>query len=181
MLTDIINLSLPHQLIVFIIAALPVVELRGAIPLAMELFNMPWYQALIISLIGNLLPVPFLLLFLDTLTRMISRVKIGKSFVEWLFQRTRQKTGMIEKYKHIGLIIFIAIPLPGTGAWTAAIIAHILGIKFKNALLDITIGVIGAGAIVTTLVFLGWVGAGIAIAGIIVLSTVPLWRRERAK
>jgi len=181
MLTEIINSSLPEQLIVLIIAALPVVELRGAIPVAMDIFHMPWYQSLILSLIGNLLPVPFLLLFYDVLTRTVSRVKVGRTFIGWVYKRVNRQIGIIEKYKRIGIIILVALPFPGTGAWTASIVAHILGIRFKNALLDITIGVIGAGAIVTALVLLGWVGAGIAIVGIIVLTIIHLRRHAPSK
>ncbi len=181
MLTEIINSSLPEQLIVLIIAALPVVELRGAIPVAMDIFHMPWYQSLILSLIGNLLPVPFLLLFYDVLTRTVSRVKVGRTFLGWVYKRANRQIGIIEKYKHIGIIILVAIPFPGTGAWTASIVAHILGIRFKNALLDITIGVIGAGAIVTALVLLGWIGAVIAIVGIILLAIIHLRRHAPPK
>lgn len=174
MLTEIINSSLPEQLIVLIIAALPVVELRGAIPVAMNIFHMPWYQSLILSLIGNLLPVPFLLLFYDVLSSTLSKVKIGRIFIGWVHKRINRQMEIIEKYKHVGIIILVAVPFPVTGAWTASIVAHFLGIRFKNAFLDITIGVIGAGAIVTALVLLGWIGAGIAIVGIIVIAIIHL-------
>ena len=178
MLTEIINSSLQQQLIVLIIATLPVVELRGAIPVAMDIFHMPWYQSLILSLIGNLIPVPLLLLFYDVLTRTLSRLKIGKIFIEWLSQRSTRQARIIEKYGHIGIILFTAIPFPGTGAWTASIVTHFLGISFKNALLDIIIGVIGAGVIVTVLVLLGWIGAGIAGVGIIALAILHFRRRR---
>ncbi len=181
MLTEIINSSLPEQLIVLIIAALPVVELRGSLPVAMDIFHMPWYQSLALSISGNLLPVPFLLLFYDSLAHLVSRINKGKRFMEWLYKRTRRQTGVIEKYKHVGLIIFVAIPLPGTGAWTAAIAAHLLGMKFRHAFFDIALGVIVAGVIVTTLVLLGWIGAGIALAGLIILVVASLWRRARPK
>jgi len=181
MLTEIINSSLPEQLIVLIIAALPVVELRGSIPVAMDIFHMPWYQSLALSLIGNLLPIPFLLLFYDSLAHLVRRINNGKRFMEWVNRRTRRQAVLIEKYKHVGLIILVAIPFPGTGAWTASIAAHLLGISFKHAFLDIVIGVVVAGVIVTALVLLGWIGAGIAIAGIIVLATVSLRRRELPK
>jgi len=181
MLTEIINSSLPEQLIVLIIAALPVVELRGAIPVAMDIFHMPWYQSLILSLIGNLLPVPFLLLFYDSLSRLISRMNMGRRFMEWLYKRTRGRTEVIKKHKRVGLIIFVAIPLPGTGAWTASIAAHLLGMNFGHAFFDIALGVIGAGLIVTVLVLLGWIGAGIALAGVIILIVAGHWRYKPSK
>ncbi len=181
MLTEIINSSLPEQLIVIIIAALPVVELRGSLPVAMDIFHMPWYQSLALSIIGNLLPVPFLLLFYDSLARLVSRTSKGKRFTAWIYERARRQIGIIEKYKHVGLIVFVAIPLPGTGAWTASIVAHLLGMRFRYALLDIALGVVGAGVIVTVLVLLGWIGAAIALAGIIVLAVVGLRRHRPPK
>ena len=177
MLTEIINSSLPQQLIVLIMSALPVVELRGALPVAMGVFHMPWYQAFLLSVAGNLLPVPFLLLFLDSFARIVSRSTRGKGLVEWVYKRTRQQTGVIEKYKHAGLIVFVAIPLPGTGAWTASIAAHLLDMKFRHSLQDITLGVIGAGAIVTAFILLEWVGAGIAMVGILALAIAHVRRR----
>jgi len=181
MLIEIINSSLPEQLIVLIIAALPVVELRGSIPVAMDIFRMPWYQSLALSIIGNLLPVPFLLLFYDSLAHLVRRFNKGKRFMQWLNRRTRRQAVVIEKYKHVGLIIFVAIPIPGTGAWTGSITAHLLRMKFRHAFFDIALGVIVASLIVTALVLLGWIGAGIAIAGVIILTTVSLRRRELPK
>jgi uncharacterized membrane protein len=181
MLSDIINWPLAEQLLVMIIAALPVFELRGAIPIAVDVFGLSWYHSLFLSVVGNLLPVPFLLLFYDTLSGMVSRTKTGKRIMDWLYTRTSRQTRNIEKYKRIGLIIFVAIPLPGTGAWTASIAAHLLRMKFGNALLDIALGVIGAGVIVTALVLLGWIGAGIALTGLILIAVVSFWRYNSSK
>jgi uncharacterized membrane protein len=179
MVTEIVNSSLPEQLIVLIIAALPVVELRGSLPVAMGILHMPWYQSFALSLIGNLLPVPFLLLFYDSLARLVCRMNRGRKLMEWLYERTRRQTWVIEKYKHVGLVLLVAIPLPGTGAWTASIAAHLLGMKFRHAFLDIVLGVILSGLIVTTLVLFGWIGAGIAFAGLILLVVASLWRHAR--
>jgi uncharacterized membrane protein len=176
MLTNLINSPLSEQFIILLIAALPIAELRGSLPVAMDIFHIPWYQSFLLSIVGNLLPVPFLLLFYDSFAKIVSRTNKGKGFMEWLYKRTRRQTWVIEKYKHVGLIIFVAIPLPGTGAWTGSIAAHLLGMKFGYALLDIALGIVGAGVIVTVLVLLGWIGAAIAIAGIIVLAVVGLWR-----
>jgi uncharacterized membrane protein len=139
---------------------------------------MPWQQALIISVIGNLIPVPLLLIFYDSLAKLVSRTRRGKRFIDWIYKRTRKPTGIIEKHKHLGLIVFVAIPLPGTGAWTASIAAHLLGVKFRHALLDIAAGVIGAGIIVTALTLLGWIGAVIAIVGVIVLVSLGIWKQK---
>jgi len=123
---------------------LPVAELRLALPIAINVFNMPWWEAFGLSVIGNIIPVPFLLLFFDGVSKLVQRNKTGKRFIDWLLTRTAKKTGSIEKYKHLGLIVFVAIPLPLTGAWTASLISYILGLKVVPSFIDITIGVIGA-------------------------------------
>ena len=180
MINSITSSSLAKELIVFIISALPVTELRLALPIAINGFNMPWPQALLLCFLGNILPIPFLLLFYDSMSKLLCRTRRGKKFVDWVYNRTRRQTGFIEKHKHLGLIIFVAIPIPGTGAWTASIAAHLLGMKFIHALLDIIAGVIGAGIIVSILILLGWVGAGIAIAGFILIVILAFWKRKKA-
>ncbi len=176
MLNELINSGLSKELIVVIIAALPIAELRGSLPVAMQVFHMPWYQALYLSLIGNILPVPLILLFFSSVAKLVSRVQIGRRFLDWVVQRTWRQTGIIEKYKHFGLIVFVAIPLPLTGAWTASLAACLLGIRFVPAFRDIAIGVIGAGAIVLGLIFMGWIGAAIALIGLVVLAALGLWK-----
>lgn len=162
----------PEELLeVILIAASPIAELRLAIPLAINTFNFPWYYALLIAIIGNLLPVPFILLFLETATRLLSKVAIFKRMLDWLFERTRRRGKVIERYKRIGLVLFVAIPLPVTGAWTGSLAAVIFGLSFKHAFLSILIGIIIAGIIVTCLSLLKWVGAiiaAIALMGIAV-------------
>ena len=159
-----------------IISTLPVAELRGALPVAINLFHMSWHKAFCLAIIGNLLPVPLLLLFLDPLAKAVSRVEIGRRLVNWVFEHTRRQGKAIERYERIGLTLFVAIPLPVTGAWTGAIAAFLLGLRFRYAFLSILIGIIIAGAIVTSLCLLGWFGAIIAGVG---LSTVAIlgWRR----
>mgnify|MGYP000971750368 CR=1 FL=1 len=103
-------------LIILIISMLPLIELRGSIPVAILLFKMSWQEALILSLIGNMLPIPLILLFMDWFFESISRFPLGKRFTNWLFTRTRRKGKAIERYEAIGLAIFVGIPLPGTGA-----------------------------------------------------------------
>ncbi|MCJ7654892.1 MAG: small multi-drug export protein [Dehalococcoidia bacterium] len=176
MLEELINLGIAKELIVVIISALPVIELRGALPVAINVFNMPWYWAYCLAVIGNMLPVPILLLFFESLARIVSKVEIGKKLVDWVFRHTRRHEKMIQKYEWLGLMLFVAIPLPMTGAWTGSIIAFILGMRFTYAFLSIFCGVIIAGAIVTSLCLLGWLGA--AIAGIVLsaIAVVGWWR-----
>lgn len=154
MVEELLSWRISQEAIVVIISALPVVELRGALPIAINLFHMAWYKAFCLAVIGNLLPVPILLLSLDSLARVVSRVEIGRKAVNWVFERTRRRGKTIERYERIGLMLLVAIPLPGTGAWTGSIAAFLLGLKFRYAFLSIVLGVIIAGAIVTGLCLL---------------------------
>ena len=142
MLEELTNLGIAKELIVVIISALPVVELRGALPVAINVFHMPWYWAYLLAVIGNMLPVPILLLFFESLARIVSKVEIGKKLVDWVFRHTRRHEKIIQKYEWLGLMLFVAIPLPMTGAWTGSIIAFILGMRFTYALMSILCGVI---------------------------------------
>jgi uncharacterized membrane protein len=175
-LDDLINLGIARELIILIIAALPIFELRLAIPIAINTFGFSWYYALAIAVIGNMLPVPFILLFLDGAVRILRRVPVFRRFIDWLFARTRRKSGIIQKYERIGLAIFVGIPLPLTGAWTGALAATILGLPFWRAFFAIFIGVVIAGVIVTCLSLLGWVGAIIAGIALCVLVALGMWR-----
>jgi len=173
---ELINSGIPKELIVIIISALPIVELRGALPVAINLFHMPWYWAFCLSVIGNLLPVPILLLFFESLARLASKVEVGRKLVNWVLERTRRQGELIQRYERIGLILFVAIPLPVTGAWTGSIAAFLLGIKFNYAFFSIFCGLIIAGAIVTSLCLLGWVGAAIAGIGLAILAILGWWK-----
>ena len=164
------SIDLSSILKVLGLAASPISELRGAIPLAIQHYDFPWYYAYIIAVIGNILPVPFILLFLENITRLLSRVRFFERILNWLFERTRRRGTLIEKYERIGLVLFVAIPLPVTGAWTGSLAAVLLGINFKKALVLICAGVLIAGVIVTCLTMLGWTGAIIAGIGLCVLA-----------
>jgi uncharacterized membrane protein len=176
MIEELINLGIAKELIVIIISALPILELRGALPVAINVFNMPWYWAYPLAIIGNMLPVPILLLFFDSLAKIASKVEPGRRFVNWGLERTRQHGKLIERYERIGLTLFVAIPLPLTGAWTGSIAAFLMGMKFKYSILSIFCGVIISGVIVTCLCLLGWVGAIIAGVGLSALAIFGWWR-----
>jgi uncharacterized membrane protein len=177
MIQEVLSWGIPHEAIVVIISALPVVELRLALPIAINVFHMSWYKAYCLAVIGNLLPVPVLLLFLDSVAKVVSRAETGRRVVNWVFERTRRQGKMLQRYEKIGLTLFVAIPLPVTGAWTGSIAAFLLGLKFRYAFLSILIGVIIAGAIVTSLCLLGWIGAVIAGVGLCALAILGWWRR----
>jgi uncharacterized membrane protein len=176
MLDSLINSTLSKELITVILSMLPVAELRLSIPVAITIFHMPWYEAFGLGILGNLIPVPFLLLFFDGASKLVQKIPIGKRFIDWLLKRTARHTASIQKYEFAGLAIFVAIPLPLTGAWTASLAAYLLDLKFWPSFLAIGLGVIGAAIIVTILTLLGWAGAGIAIAALIVLAVVGVWR-----
>ena len=147
--------GLKPWMIVIVISMLPIIELRGAIPVAILLLKLPVWEAVTLSVIGNMLPIPLILLFMDQFFALVAKVRIGKRFTEWLFARTRRKGKSIERYEAIGLATFVGIPLPGTGGWTGAFAANIFGIPFWRSLLFIFIGVLIAAAIVTPLTLLG--------------------------
>jgi len=148
------------ELIVVLIAMLPVAELRLSIPLAIMKepygFGLDPITAFSLSVIGNMIPVIPLLLFLEPVSNFLRRWKIWDLFFTWLFERTHRKHNEnFEKYGSIGLAIFVGIPLPATGAWTGCAAAFIFGFKFKNAFLAILAGVMIAGIIMTILTVMG--------------------------
>jgi len=173
---ELLSLGFSKELVVLIISALPIFELRGAIPVAINLFHFPWYYALLLAIIGNLLPVPVILLFLDAISRWLSRVGFFNRFLQWLFEHTKKRGRIVERYERIGLALFVAIPLPFTGAWTGSLLAVLFGLKFKPAMLSIFVGILIAAIIVTCLCLLGWVGAIIAGIGLGSLAVFGLWK-----
>ena len=129
---------------VFMVSMLPIVELRGAIPLGIGL-DLNWFWVYLISVIGNMLPLPFVILIIRPLIEWLIHTKTFNKIGVWLDKRTKEKSSQVTKYKKLGLLIFVAIPLPGTGGWTGAMIAGILNMRLKDALPAIFFGVIIAG------------------------------------
>lgn len=132
----------------FIISMIPIVELRGAIPLG-AIMGMEWYKVFAICIVGNLLPVPFILWFVRPVLRWLKTTKLFSKFTIWIENKLLSKAGKVTKYEVIGLCLFVAIPLPGTGAWTGAGIAALLDMKLKPALFSITCGVLIAACLMT--------------------------------
>ena len=139
------------ELALLLISFLPIVELRGAIPVGIAL-GLPWYQVLTIAVIGNMLPIPFILLFIDKIFVWLKKTKL-KNFVEKIENKAMSKSDQIQKYGKIGLFLFVAIPLPGTGAWTGSLIASLLRMKMKDSLPWIFLGVLVAGLIMSLVSF----------------------------
>jgi len=146
--------AIPQEIIVMIMGALPISELRGAIPLALY-FQMSASKAFWLSVLGNCLPIAPALFLLEPISARLRRFKIWARFFDWLFERTKRNSDVIQKYEALGLAIFVAIPLPLTGAWSGVVAASLFKIKFRYAFVAIVAGVLGAGLIVLALCSLG--------------------------
>ena len=133
------------------ISMVPVIELRGAIPVAVAQGMNPW-EAMVIAIIGNMIPVPFIILFIRKIFKWMRKVSLRlDALVNRLEARADSKADRVRKYEKLGLYLFVAIPAPGTGAWTGALIAAMLDIRMRTALPTIFLGVCTAGLIVTLL------------------------------
>lgn len=134
-----------------LIAMIPIGELRAALPVANQSFNIPLPLAYVLSVVGNMIPVFFILWWLEPVSRwLMEHSRIFDRFFNWLFDRTRRKLEKkYEIYAEIALAIFVAIPLPITGAWTGSVAAFVFDIPYRKALLWIFVGVLGAGLIVS--------------------------------
>lgn len=143
--------KLPKGLIVFIISMFPILELRGSI-LAAGFLKMEFLPTYITAVIGNMLPIPFILMFIDKIFIWLKKTKL-KNFVEKIENKAMSKSDQIKKYGKIGLFLFVAIPLPGTGAWTGSLIASLLRMKMKDSLPWIFLGVLVAGLVMSLLAF----------------------------
>lgn len=142
--------KIPDELLVFIISLLPILELRGGL-IAAALLDINFLVAFPICVIGNILPIPFVLLFIRKIFDVLKKTKLFSKMVNKLDERAKEKANSksMQKYKAWGLFIFVAIPLPGTGAWTGALVADVLDIRIKRSLPLITLGVICAGIIIS--------------------------------
>ena len=146
---------------VFVVAMLPVVELRGAIPYALAL-DIPLYIAFPIAILGNMFPVPFILLFFDKAKVWFKDFPvIGKIFA-WVDKKAATKAAGVKTFEFWAIVTFVAIPLPGTGAWTGSVVATALGMKLRKSIPACVIGVLIAGIIVS-LVSYGLWGAIVAL------------------
>lgn len=131
----------------FILSMLPVLEIRGSMIYALANSINP-ALAFFLSVIGNILPIPFLILLTQKVLQWLDTIDTFKPFVDWINKKAQEKSKTIDKYGRLGLYILVAIPLPGTGAWTGALVASFLGLTPKKSMLPITLGVITAGTIV---------------------------------
>ena len=170
----------PAWFIILFISMIPLVELRGTILLwsaqdvGFTLAGFPypdgWPQIYIVSVIGNMIPIPFLLAFFPWVEKRLRRWKIFRRFFDWIFERTKRKAGKsVERFEELALLLFVALPLPITGAWTGSLVAYLFGLNKSKSLIFIFLGVLTAGAIMLVLVLISLWVAVLIIASLTVL------------
>ncbi len=142
--------SFSPEIIAFIVSLLPVLELRGGL-IAAKLMNVEFFKAFAICYIGNMLPIPFILMFIRKIFNILKKIPKVEQILNKLEARSLRKADGVKKYRLLGLLLFVGIPLPGTGAWTGALIADLLDIRIKHSLPVIAVGVLIAGIIISIL------------------------------
>ncbi len=143
---------LPPELLVVLVSAMPILELRGGIPLAATL-GLSFGEALFYGILGNLLPIIPILILFRPISKWMLRFPLYKRFYDWLYSRTLKKSDKVEKFGAIGLILFTAVPLPTTGAYSASLAAILFFVPFRSAFLAIATGVVIAGVGVATVMY----------------------------
>lgn len=144
--------GLPKEMIAFIISMVPILELRGGL-IASALLKIPYLKAVGICIVGNIIPIPFILLFINKIFAWMKTTKhLGKIALK-LESKALSKSDTIRKYEFLGLVLFVGIPLPGTGAWTGALIACLLEVKLKKAVPAIFLGLIMATTIMSIITY----------------------------
>lgn len=146
-----------REIVIFIISMIPILELRGGL-IAAKLLNVSITTAIPICIIGNIIPIPFILLFIKQIFKWLKKVSIFKKIIEKLEARAMGKSDSIKRYEFWGLVLFVGIPLPGTGAWTGSLIAALLDIDFKKAILAELLG-IAIATIIMSIFSYGLLGA----------------------
>ncbi|HAQ63612.1 MAG: small multi-drug export protein [Clostridia bacterium] len=149
---DLFKDKIPPELTIFVISLMPILELRGGM-IAARLLEVPFLKAFSICFIGNMLPIPFILLFIEKIFEWLRRFKFFEKIIVRLEAKTDRNKDKVLRYKSWGLLLFVAIPLPGTGGWTGALMAALLGIDFKRSLPIIALGVFIAGLIMSLITY----------------------------
>ena len=139
-----------------LISMIPIIELRGAIPVAVFTFHLSYFEAFIISFIGNILPLYFIVKYIRPIFDLLGKIKIFKKFIDWVTEKANKKIAENKRLQTatlLGLYLFVAIPLPGTGAWTGTLIASVLEMDKKKTFLAVCVGVFMASIIMMILSF----------------------------
>ena len=148
--------AIPKEITIFVVSLLPILELRGGM-LAASILKVDWVKAFFICFVGTMLPIPFILLFIRKILDWMRNTRFVK-LVRRIEAKAEAKSKSITKYQTFGLFIFVAIPLPGTGAWTGALVASLMNMRFKYAFISIALGTLAADIIMTILSY-GLLGA----------------------
>ena len=141
--TDNLSQHISRELIIFIISMIPILELRGGL-LAASVLNINITRALWICIIGNIIPIPFILLFIRQIFKVLKKTKLFHGLIVKMEDRAMGKSDQIKRYEFFGLLLFVGIPLPGTGAWTGSLIASLLEVDIKKSSIAIFCGLIMA-------------------------------------
>lgn len=149
------SFGLSPKMSILLLSTLPVTELRASVPIGILLLKENVKIVFFYAIMGNVLPIAPIYFFLEPISKRLSRTVYMRRFFEWLFERAKKRSGLIEKYEAFGLMLFVCIPLPGTGVWTGCLIASLLRMRFMPTFLAATAGVIIAAIIVTTLTVIG--------------------------
>jgi len=149
---DFFKNEVPAELIAFVVSLFPVLEIRGGM-IAARILEIEFIKAFIICYVGNLIPIPFILFFIKKIFAFMRKNKHLAKIVEKMEARSDKKKGTMEKYKEWGLLLFVAIPLPGTGGWTGALISALMDLRIKKSLPIITLGVFIAGLIMSLITY----------------------------
>ncbi|MBR2263004.1 MAG: small multi-drug export protein [Firmicutes bacterium] len=140
--------GIPKDIVCFIISMVPILELRGGM-IAAALFKLSWLRALAFCILGNMLPMPFVLLLIDKIFELLKKTKMFRPIVEKLEKRAMGQRERIEKYEFWGLVLFVGIPLPGTGGWTGSLAAALMGLRFRKAFPAVILGILLAATIMS--------------------------------
>lgn len=149
------SFGLSPKILILLLGAMPVTELRAAIPIGILILKQSVKAVFFFSVLGNILPIAPVYFLLDPVSKRLSNTRCMRRFFDWIFKRAKAHAEIVERYEALGLMLFVAVPLPGTGAWTGTIIASLLRMRFIPSFLSVSLGVIIAAIIVTVLTLVG--------------------------
>ncbi len=156
--------------VILIISMIPIVELRGAIPIGILAFGLDWFPVVLFSIVGNMIPIFFVLFIFKYVEKFLRRFQVFDKFFDKLFKRTIAKSKSVEEFQELGLAFFVAVPLPVTGAWTGSLIAYLLKLSYPKSIFFIFFGVVCAGAIVSVITYFKMKGLIIAISVLVIIT-----------
>ncbi len=153
---DTLGTHISNQAVVFLISMVPILELRGGL-LAAKLLSVPMVQAIPLCILGNIIPIPFILLLIRRVLQWMKKIPGLKRFAFWLEAKADKRSGQVEDAEFVGLMLFVGIPLPGTGAWTGSLIAALLEIDFKKSIVAELYGIVMA-TVICSILWYGLLG-----------------------